>query len=186
MTKDNRLLGKFELSGIPPAPRGVPQIEVTFDVDENSILQVSAADKASGKAEQITITNDKGRLSQEEIDRMVREAEEFEEQDKAMREKVEARNSFESVAYGLRNQVNDKEKLGSKLSDEDKQTIEDAVKEAIEWLDENQNAEKEDYDEQKKKLQDVTNPIIQKVYQQSGGAPGGEDSGSSDESTDDL
>jgi len=185
MTKDNRLLGKFELTGIPPAPRGVPQVEVTFDVDENSILQVSAADKGSGKAEQITITNDKGRLSQEEIERMVREAEEFEEQDKAMREKVEARNSLESVAYGLRNQVNDKEKLGSKLSEEDKKTVEDAVKETIDWLDENQSAEKDDYDEQKKKLQDVTNPIIQRVYQQSGGAPPGEEGGS-DESTDDL
>jgi heat shock protein 5 len=187
MTKDNRMLGKFDLTGIPPAARGVPQIEVTFDVDENSILQVSASDKGSGKAEQITITNDKGRLSQEEIDRMVREAEEFEESDKAMREKVEARNGLESVAYGLRNQVNDKEKLGSKLSDEDKKTIEDAVKETVEWLDENQNAEKDDYDEQKKKLQDVTNPIIQRVYQQSGGAPPSEDGeGASDESTDDL
>jgi heat shock protein 5 len=185
MTKDNRLLGKFDLTGIPPAARGVPQIEVTFDVDENSILQVSASDKGSGKAEQITITNDKGRLSQEEIERMVREAEEFEEQDKAMREKVEARNGLESVAYGLRNQVNDKEKLGSKLSDEDKKTIEDAVKETIEWLDENQTAEKDDYDEQKKKLQDITNPIVQRVYQQSGGAPPSEDGGS-DESTDDL
>ena len=181
MTKDNRLLGKFELSGIPPAPRGVPQVEVTFDVDENSILQVSASDKGSGKAEQITITNDKGRLSQEEIDRMVREAEEYEEEDKAMREKIEARNSLESVAYGLRNQVNDKEKLGSKLSEEDTATIEEAVKEAIDWLDENQTAEKDDYDDQKKKLQDVTNPIIQRVYQQSGGAPeGGEEGGEED------
>jgi len=184
MTKDNRLLGKFELKGIPPAPRGVPQIEVTFDVDENSILQVSAVDKGSNKVEQITITNDKGRLSQEEIDRMVREAEEFEEQDKTMREKVEARNGLESVAYSLRNQVNDKDKLGSKLSEEDKKAVEDAVKETIDWLDENQNAEKDDYEEQKKKLQEVTNPIVQKAYQQGGGAGGAE--GASEESTDDL
>jgi endoplasmic reticulum chaperone BiP len=182
MTKDNRLLGKFELSGIPPAPRGTPQIEVTFDVDENSILQVSAADKASGKIEEITITNDKGRLSEEEIERMVREAAEFEDEDRALREKVEARNSLESIAYSLKNQVNDKEKLGSKLSADEKQAVEDAVKEAIEFLDENPNAEKEEYDDAKNKLQSVTNPIVQKAYG-SGGAPGGDEEA---ESTDDL
>jgi len=174
MTKDNRLLGKFELSGIPPAARGVPQIEVTFDVDENSILQVSAMDKSSNKKEEITITNDKGRLSEEEIERMVREAAEFEEEDKALRERVEARNSLESVAYSLKNQVNDKEKLGSKLSAEDKQAVQDAVSEAISFLDENPNAEKEEYDEARQKLQSVTNPIVQKAYQGSGGDAGGE------------
>lgn len=173
MTKDNRLLGKFELSGIPPAPRGTPQIEVTFDVDENSILQVSAADKASGKKEEITITNDKGRLSEAEIERMVNEAKEFEEEDKKMRERVEARNSLESVAYGLRNQINDKDKLATKLNDEDKKTVEEAVKEAIAFLDEHPTAEKEEYEEARTKLQSVTNPIIQKVYG-SGGAPSGE------------
>jgi heat shock protein 5 len=183
MTKDNRLLGKFELTGIAPAPRGVPQIEVTFNVDEDSILTVSAADKANNKVEEITIKNDKGRLSQEEIDRMVQEAAEFEEEDKKMREKVEARNSLESVAYSLRNQINDKEKLGGKLSDDDKKTVEDAVKEAIEFLDENPNAEKEEYEEAKNKLQSVTNPIVSKVYQQGGGAGG--DEGAS-ESTEDL
>ena len=182
MTKDNRLLGKFELSGIPPAARGVPQIEVTFDVDENSILQVSATDKANDKTEQITITNDKGRLSEEEIERMVREAAEFEDEDKKMREKVEARNGLESVAYSLRNQINDKEKLAGKLSAEDKKTIEEAVNEAIKFLDENPNAEKEEYDEAKNKLQSETNPIISKVYQGAGGAGGDE----SAESTDDL
>jgi heat shock protein 5 len=184
MTKDNRLLGKFELSGIPPAARGVPQIEVTFDVDENSILQVSAMDKSSNKKEEITITNDKGRLSEEEIERMVREAAEFEEEDKKLRERVEARNSLESVAYSLRNQVNDKEKLGSKLSAEDKQAVEEAVSEAISFLDENPNAEKEEYDEARQKLQSVTNPIVQKAYQGSGGGAGGEDYSS--ESADDL
>jgi len=183
MTKDNRLLGKFELSGIPPAPRGVPQIEVTFDVDENSILQVSASDKSSGKTEEITITNDKGRLTEEEIERMVREAAEFEEEDKKLREKVEARNSLESIAYSLRNQIKDKDKLGSKLSDEDKKAVEDAVKEAIEFLDENPNAEKEEYDEAREKLQSVTNPIIQAAYGK-GGAPGGGEEPS--ESTEDL
>jgi len=183
MTKDNRLLGKFELSGIPPAARGVPQIEVTFDVDENSILQVSAMDKSSGKKEEITITNDKGRLSEEEIERMVREAAEFEEEDKKLREKVEARNSLESIAYSLRNQINDKEKLATKLDEDDKKAVEDAVKEAINFLDENPNAEKEEYDEAREKLQSVTNPIIQKAYKGSGGAGGGDEA---PESTDDL
>lgn len=184
MTKDNRLLGKFELTGIPPAARGVPQIEVTFDVDENSILQVSAMDKSSNKREEITITNDKGRLSEEEIERMVREAAEFEEEDRKLREKVEARNSLESIAYSLRSQINDKEKLKDKLDADDKQTIEDAVKEAINFLDENPNAEKEEYDEAKEKLQSVTNPIIQKVYKSSGG--GASDGPEPTESTDDL
>jgi endoplasmic reticulum chaperone BiP len=185
MTKDNRLLGKFELSGIPPAPRGQPQIEVTFDVDENSILQVSAVEKGSGSTQDITITNDKGRLSEEEIERMVREAQEFEEEDRKMRENVEARNSFEAVAYQLKSQVGDKEKLGGKLSDEDKATVTAAVKEALAWLDENPNAEKEEYEEAKKTLTDKTNPIVSKVYK------GGEEAGSggedeAPESTDDL
>merc|ERR1712000_151194 len=174
MTKDNRLLGKFELSGIPPAPRGTPQIEVTFDVDENSILQVSAMDKA--------------RLSEEEIERMVNEAAQFEEEDKKMREKVEARNSLEGVAYSLKSQINDKEKLGGKLSDDDKQAVEDAVAEAIKFLDENPNAEQEEYEEAKNKLQSVTNPIVSKVYGQ-GGAPGEGGAGADDEpsdNTDDL
>ena len=187
MTKDNRLLGKFELSGIPPAPRGTPQIEVTFDVDENSILQVSAADKASGKKEDITITNDKGRLSEEEIQRMVDEAAQFEDEDKKMREKVEARNSFEGVAYSLKNQVNDKEKLGGKLSAGDKTAVEEAVAEALKWLDENPNADKEDYEEAKNKLQSVTNPIVQKVYGSGGGAEGGAGGASEpSDNTDDL
>jgi len=166
MTKDNRLLGKFELTGIPPAQRGVPQIEVTFDVDENSILHVSAMDKSNNKIEQITIENDKGRLSKAEIDRLVKIAEENAEDDKLLREKVEARHSLESIAYSLRNQVNDKDKLGGKLSDDEKKTVEAAVKKAIEFLDENTNAEKEEYEEAKSKLQDVTNPIVSKVYQQ--------------------
>ncbi|GET90040.1 heat shock protein 70-related protein [Leishmania tarentolae] len=170
MTKDNRLLGKFDLSGIPPAPRGVPQIEVTFDVDENSILQVTASDKSSGKREEITITNDKGRLSEEEIERMVREAAEFEDEDRKVRERVEAKNSLESVAYSLRNQVNDKDKLGEKLTEDDKKAIEGAVKEALDFVDENPNADREEFEAARTKLQSVTNPIIQKVYQASGGS----------------
>lgn len=170
LTKDNRLLGKFELSGIPPAPRGIPQIEVTFDVDENSILQVSASDKSSGKREEITITNDKGRLSEEEIERMVREAAEFEEEDRKIREQVEAKNSLESTAYSLRNQINDKEKLGGKLDSEEKKLIEDAVKEAINFIDENPSADKEEFKSALERLQSVSNPILQKAYG-AGGEP---------------
>jgi len=184
MTKDNRLLGRFELSGIPPAPRGVPQIAVTFDVDENGVLLVNAKDQGSGSDEQITITNDKGRLSEEEIQRMVREAEEFEEEDKKVKERVEARNGLEQMAYSLKNQVGDEEKLGGKLDDDDKQTILDAVKETLDWLDENTSADKEEYDEQQQKLQSVTSPIISKVYQ--GGAGGDEGGDDDEEPTDEL
>ena len=159
---------------------------MTFDVDENSILQVSATDKSSNKREEITITNDKGRLSEEEIERMVREAAEFEDEDRKLREKVEARNALESVAYSLKNQINDKDKLKDKLDADDKQAIEDAVKEAINFLDENPNAEKEEYDEAKEKLQSVTNPIIQKVYRSGGGDEGGAGADEATESMDDL
>jgi len=186
MTKDNRLLGKFDLTGIPPMPRGQPQIEVTFDVDENSILHVSAAEKGSGSKEEITITNDKGRLSEEDIERMVKEAQDFEEEDKKMRENVEARNSLESVAYQLKSQINDKEKLGGKLSAEDKKTVEDAVKEALKFLDDNPTAEKDEYEEAKNTLTSKTNPIISKVYKDAGGAGGAGGSEEAAESTDDL
>jgi len=187
MTKDNRLLGKFDLSGIPPLPRGVPSIEVTFDVDENSILQVSAFDKATRKSQKITITNEKGRLSQADIDRMVHEAEQFEEADKRIREKVESRNAFEAIIYGLRNQVNDKSKLGGKIAASDKKDVDNALKEAIKWLDEHDSAEVDEIEAAKQRLQDVTNPIIQKLYQQQGGEQGDSDASSTtDETTDDL
>lgn len=123
MTKDNNNLGKFELTGIPPAPRGVPQIEVSFELDANGILKVSAGDKGTGKSESITITNDKGRLSSEEIERMVAEAEKYAEEDKATRERIEARNSLENYAFSLKNQVNDDEGLGGKIDDDDKETV---------------------------------------------------------------
>ena len=123
MTKDNNLLGKFELTGIPPAPRGVPQIEVSFELDANGILKVTAGDKGTGKAESITINNDKGRLSQEEIDRMVAEAEKFAEEDKATAEKIQARNGLENYAFSLKNQVNDEEGLGGKIDEDDKETV---------------------------------------------------------------
>ncbi|KAK3024172.1 hypothetical protein RJ639_043749 [Escallonia herrerae] len=182
LTKDCRNLGKFDLSGIPPAPRGTPQIEVTFEVDANGILNVKAEDKGTGKAEKITITNDKGRLSQEEIERMVREAEEFAEEDKKVKEKIDARNSLETYVYNMKNQINDKDKLADKLESDEKEKIEAATKEALEWLDDNQSAEKEDYDEKLKEVEAVCNPIITAVYQRSGGAPG---AGSSEDEDDD-
>jgi heat shock protein 5 len=121
--KDNNQLGKFELTGIPPAPRGVPQIEVSFELDANGILKVTAGDKGTGKSESITITNDKGRLTQEEIDRMVEEAEKYADEDKATKERIEARNGLENYAFSLKNQVNDEEGLGGKIDDEDKDTV---------------------------------------------------------------
>lgn len=180
MTKDNHLLGKFELTGIPPAPRGVPQIEVTFEVDVNGILSVSAEDKQTGNKEQITITNDRNRLSQEDIDRMVKEAEEAAEEDKKAKERVEARNSLENYAYGIKNFINDEEK-SAKLDAEDKSTLESAVKETIEFIDLNPTAEKEEYDEQYKQLENIVKPIMTKFYQANGGAPGaGEYAGAED------
>jgi len=174
MTKDNVLLGKFELTGIPPAPRGVPQIEVTFEIDANGIVNVGAEDKGTGKSEKITITADKGRLSPEEIERMLKAAEEFAEADKAAKEVVDAKNALEGFAYNMRNQIEDKEKLGGKITDEDKTTIEDAVKEALEWLDENPQATAEDYQDKLKELEGITNPIVSKLYSGgAGGAPGG-------------
>ena len=136
MTKDNNLLGKFELSGIPPAPRGVPQIEVTFDVDANGILNVSAADKSTGKENKITITNDKGRLSKDDIERMVQEAEKFKGEDDALKDKVQAKNGLEGYAYSMKQTVED-DKVKDKISDEDKKSITDKCKEVIEWLDSN-------------------------------------------------
>jgi L1 cell adhesion molecule like protein len=173
MTRDNNLLGKFELSGIPPASRGVPQIEVTFDIDANGILNVSAADKTTGKSEKITIRNDKGRLSKEEIDRMVKEAERYKADDERAKEKVEAKNSLENYAYTMRNTMRD-DNVASKLAPEDKSKIEHVTDDTIKWLEANQTAEKDELDYKKKELEDVCNPIMTKMYQQSaGGGPAG-------------
>lgn len=166
--------------------RGTPQIEVTFEIDANGILNVRAEDKASGRSEKITITNDKGRLSQEEIERMVREAEEFAEEDKKVKERIDARNSLETYVYNMRNQINDKDKLADKLEADEKEKIETATKEALEWMDDNQNAEKEEYDEKLKEVEAVCNPIITAVYQRTGGAPGGKSEDAEDEDHDEL
>jgi len=176
MTKDNHQLGKFDLTGIPPAPRGVPQIEVTFEIDANGILQVSAEDKGTGNKEKITITNDQNRLTPEDIEQMIADAEKFADEDKKLKERVESRNELESYAYSLKTQINDKDKLGAKISDEDKEKIEEAVNEKISWLEENAEAEAEDFKAQKKELEDAVQPIIAKLYQGQGGPPppGGE------------
>jgi heat shock protein 5 len=184
MTKDNHLLGKFDLTGIPPAPRGVPQIEVTFEIDVNGILRVSAEDKGTGSKNEIVINNDQNRLSPEDIERMINDAEKFADEDKKVKEKVEARNELESYSYSLKNQINDKEKLGAKLSDEEKETMETALNEAIEWLEANQDAEAEEFQEKKKALDEVVQPIISKLYQ--GGEGGAPPTGEEDYEKDEL
>jgi len=171
MTKDNNILGKFHLDGIPPAPRGVPQIEVTFDIDANGILNVSAQDKSTGKSNQITITNEKGRLSQAEIDRMVQEAEKFKDEDDANKSKVEAKNGLENYCFTMRNTLQE-EKLKEKFEGDDKDKIEKAVQETLDWLDKNQLAEKDEFEAKQKELEGVVNPIMMKVYQAAGGGGG--------------
>jgi len=176
MTKDNHQLGKFELTGIPPAPRGVPQIEVSFEIDANGILQVSAADKGTGKAEKITITADKGRLSEEEIERMVREAEEFAEEDKKVQGRINARNGLESFLYNLKNTLNDEEKgISEKIEAAEKDELMTMIDESLDWLEENPEADADEYTAKQKEVEQVANPIMRKVYQGTGGAPGGEE-----------
>jgi L1 cell adhesion molecule like protein len=169
-TRDNNLLGKFELTGIPPAPRGVPQVNVTFDVDANGILNVSAEDKTTGIKNKITITNDKGRLSKDEIERMVQEAEKYAAEDEELKKRVEARNSLENYAYSMRNTIKDGG-VADKMSAGDRAAIEAAVDKAVEWLDHNQLAEEEEITHQREELEAVCNPIVTKLYQ--GGAPPG-------------
>ncbi|RLM65861.1 luminal-binding protein 2-like [Panicum miliaceum] len=173
MTKDNKLLGKFDLTGIARAPRGKPEIEVTFEVDVNGILHVQAADKSTGKSEKITITSDDSRLSQDEIDRMVREAEEFAEDDKKVKERVDARNQLETYIYRVKSTVDGE--LGDKMGADDKERVQEAVREVNEWLDGNPDAEKEDYVEKLKELEDVCNPVFSGAYQRSGGEDGTEE-----------
>merc|ERR1719439_130141 len=176
MTKDNHLLGKFDLTGIPPAPRGVPQIEVTFDIDANGILNVSAADKSTGKQNKITITNDKGRLSKEEIERMVNDADKFKADDEKQKERIAAKNGLESYCFNMKSTLND-EKMKEKISEDEKQAISSKCDEAVKWLDSNQLAEVEEFQDKQKEVEAVCNPIITKLYQQGGasgdGMPGG-------------
>lgn len=182
MTKDNNLLGEFDLTEIPPAPRGVPQIEVTFEIDANGILKVSAADKGTGKSKSITITNDERRLSAEDIERMVAEAEEFADEDAAIKKKIESMNALQSefgrrlgltadFVFSLKSQVNDPEGMGGKITEDDKKSILEAIKEKTEWLEEHPNAEAEDYEDQLSEIQAIVGPISSKMY----GGAGGDD-----------
>ncbi len=172
MTKDNHLLGKFDLTGIPPAPRGVPQIEVTFDIDANGILNVNATDKSSGKTQKITITNDKGRLSKEEIEKMVSDAEKFKQEDEKQKDRISAKNSLESYCFNMKSTLDD-DKLKDKIGEDDRKTICDKCDETIKWLDANQLAEVDEFQDKQKEVEAVCNPIITKLYQAAGGQPGG-------------
>ena len=171
----SNLLGKFELSGIPPAPRGVPQIEVTFDVDANGIINVSALEKGTGKTNKIVITNDKGRLSKEEIERMLSEAEKYKAEDEAESARISAKNALESYAYSLRNTISDP-KVDEKLDASEKETLKSEIDKTVAWLDDNQTATVEEYEAQQKTLEGVANPIMVKMYgggEGAGGMPGG-------------
>ena len=164
-TKDNHLLGTFDLTGIPPAPRGIPQIEVAFDLDANGILNVNAVEKGTGKAEKITITNDKGRLSKDDIEKMVKAAEEFKDADEKQKLRVEAKNGVEGYVYNIRNTLKNGDTDAAKKAWEKAEPI---VEEAIKWLDENQSQEKEVYEEKQKELEEKLNPIMSELYAANG------------------
>jgi len=172
MTKDNHLLGKFDLTAIPPAPRGVPQIEVTFDIDANGILNVSACDKSTGKQNKITITNDKGRLSKEDIERMVNEAETFKAEDEKQKDRISAKNGLESYCFNMKTTMED-DKVKDKIEEDEKKQILDKCDEMIKWLDANQLAEVEEFNDKQKEVEALCNPIITKMYAAAGGAPEG-------------
>lgn len=165
MTKHNNLLGKFDLIGIPPALRGIPQIEVVFEIDANGILRVSAEDKGTGQTNNIVIENDQSRLSEEEIERMINDADRYAEEDRLLKEKIDARNELEGYVYSLKNQINDEEKLGGKLSEDDKNAIENALNDKAEWLDNNTDADTEEYKDQKIELDSIVQPIIKHLYE---------------------
>ena len=172
LTKDNHQLGKFNLDGIPPMPRGQPQIEVTFDIDVNSILNVTAIEKSTGHNNKIVITNDKGRLSKDDIDRLVKEAEKFKDEDNKVKERIEAKNQLEQYAYQVRQTLNE-EKLKGQFTDDEKKSIESKVDEVLKWSNDNPAASKEEYDQKIKEIEAIFNPIMQRVYQKMGGQPGG-------------
>ena len=172
MTKDNNLLGKFQLDGIPPMPRGVPQIEVAFDVDANGILNVSASEKSTGKSEKITITNDKGRMSKEEIERLVEEAEKYKAEDEKLRERIDSKNGLENYLFQVKNTLSD-DKVKDKFEEADRETLTSKIEEATSWLDEHQEEEKEAYEEKKKEIEEIAMPIMTKMYQSMGSDAGG-------------
>ena len=170
LTKDNNSLGKFHLDGLPPAPRGVPQIEVTFDIDANGIFSVSAVDKSTGKSNRVTITNEKGRLSQADIDHMVQQAEQYKTEDEANRVRIESKNSLEQYCYNVRNSLME-EKVKDKLSAEDRARAEAKVKETLEWVDRNTLASKEEFEDRLRDAESVINQIMMKLYQQGEATP---------------
>lgn len=167
MTRDNNLLGCFELSGIPPAPRGVPQIEVTFDIDANGILSVTATDRSTGRANNITITNDTGRLSKEEAERTVHEADQYKAQDEAQRDRVAAKNSLGTFVFHVKGSLQE-ENLRDEIPEEDRHKVQDKCQEVLAWLDHNQSAEKEEYEHQKRELEQICCPTFSRLY----GGPG--------------
>merc|ERR1712107_145977 len=172
MTKDNHLLGRFDLTGLPPAPRGVPQIEVTFDVDANGILNVSAADKSTGKQNKITITNDKGRLSKEEIDKMVNDAEKFKNEDEAQKERISAKNSLESYIFNMKSTL-DQEQIKAKLSEGEIAVAKKELDSTLAWLDRNQLGEKEEYTDKQKELEASLKKVMEKIYSSGGSEQAG-------------
>merc|ERR1712003_488844 len=178
MTKDNHLLGKFELGGIPPAPRGQPQIEVTFEIDSNGILNVGAEDNGTGKSEKITITNDKGRLTEEQIEKMIKEAEQFADEDKKVKERVDAKNAFDGYLHSMRSAVEgsgENKGLSEKLDDEEKEKVMDALKDGQSWMDSNPEADAEEVKEKHKEVEGICAPIISKYYGAGGGGGGAEE-----------
>jgi heat shock protein 5 len=190
MTKDNHLLGKFELGGIPPAPRGQPQIEVTFEIDSNGMLNVGAEDKGTGKSEKITITNDKGRLTEEQIEKMIKEAEQFAEEDKKVKERVDAKNAFDGYMHSMKSAVEgsgENKGLSEKMDSDEKEKIQDALKDGQEWIDSNPEADAEEIKDKHKEIEGICAPIISKYYGQGGGGGGGDEGGDDeDEAHDEL
>jgi len=170
MTKDNNMLGNFHLDGIPPAPRGVPQIEVSFDIDANGIMNISAADKSTGKSNKITITNDKGRLSKEDIEEMIQKAEKFKEEDEAIKNKIEKKNELENFLYNLKNNVNSSNEENKADIEEIKKELDPIIETEVKWLEENDNLNAEDYENKLKEVQEKTNPIMMKLYSKNGTA----------------
>jgi len=167
MTKNNNLLGTFELTGIPPAPRGVPQIEVTFEIDVNGMLRVAAEDRGTGNKNRIQIESSQGRLSEEEVQRMLNEAEAFAEEDRKSRDLHVARSELEAYVYSLRNQLKDSDKLGGKLSKENFDTVEETVDKAVAWLDTHLDVDVDELIEQKNDIESIVNPIIKQLYENS-------------------